>query len=104
MNSIPIKRQILECKCSDIGHLVIIEETQWDDEQPELRIYIQMNHYLRFHKRVWTALKYIFGTIDKQSHWSDTLITEDSAVDMYQTIGNHLTNQIQYGIKNENIN
>jgi len=77
--SIPITRQLIECKCSDVGHLVVLERTEWEGEEPNLYLYLQLNHYLPFYKRVWNAIKYIFGTIDHQCHWSGTLITDESA-------------------------
>ena len=75
------KAEIFICDCSDIGHHIIWQ--LWDFGKDgelyrpascncELSLAVDLNYNHTFFKRVWMAIKYIFGYRSKYGHY-DTM-------------------------------
>jgi hypothetical protein len=78
-------REYLECDCYDIEHLVCIDVTQWDEDwPPEFSLQTQARQWRPFHRRVWAALKYIFGS---PLVWDGTALNKEK-VDKLQLVIN----------------
>ena len=64
----------LDCCCGSPQHtlrFVLDFDTFGDDEIPTIYTDVQMAHYLPWYKRIWVAIKYIFGydTVDHYGCW-----------------------------------
>jgi hypothetical protein len=80
-------KQHIECECGQKQHLINLTLDADPGQPPFLDIHIQMNHYLGFFKRVWVAIKYIFGSTScKNLHWDCIVLGVDQAKQMNQII------------------
>jgi hypothetical protein len=61
----------IECSCSDASHVVRISS---DLEDKELVIEVQLQPIYGFFKRIWLAIKYVFGYSNPYGHWDCTLL------------------------------
>jgi hypothetical protein len=79
----------LSCECSDPEHIVIVSVWDWDDSHPDFNISVQARNWKPFYKRVWAALKYIFGA---DLVWDDVLVDRkdipklQAAIDHYNNL------------------
>lgn len=66
----------LECACSSVEHTLRFVLDKDDDE-----IYVEMhlNPCLPWYKRVWQAVRYVFGYRCKYGHWNCTVINREGA-------------------------
>jgi hypothetical protein len=71
------KENLLICECGSSEHQIIIIK---DEEFKERMIYLQIHlkTYKNFIKRIWIAIKYIFGYKCKCGNWSDIIITANN--------------------------
>ncbi len=91
-------KEYFECCCSSNEHLMSFE--YWRDDkiysfetQPidEVMIYVQLNQYEPFYKRIWNGLKYIFGIEDHGCHWAGITIDSKEEINRLQKLlGNKL--------------
>lgn len=80
-----IKREYFECMCGSVDHTVALcwipgsgEERYYDDEVYfEMQLFREANWF----KRVWNAMKYVFGR-DYRSHWGECVLTKEEAIRM----------------------
>lgn len=75
----------LECECAYPGHTirVLYEPGQAKfNEDPTLYLDVQFP-VVPWHKRVWIALRYVFG---KQEVWTDHCLTDESIVSLGKII------------------
>ena len=82
--------EFLRCECHCPEHIVVISvnDNGFDEEPfpPEFYIETQANQWRPFYKRIWVALKYIFGA---ELVWDNTMVHKDdipklqSALDHY---------------------
>jgi len=77
------KKIYLECQCNLSCHMVTLELFDWDDGPPQggkpfNRKDVTLNFQLRdmphWTRRIWPAIKYMFGMAGSAAHWDDTLI------------------------------
>lgn len=55
-----------ECVCHDAGHVTrFILDKKYD----EILVEVQLNPYYPWYKRVWYAIKYVFGYQSRYGHW-----------------------------------
>lgn len=92
MNDANDIKVFLSCDCNDPEHTVIVSVWDWSYDKvsvADFNISVQAKNWKPFHKRVWAALKYIFGA---DLVWDDVLVTKDdipklqSAIDHYNKI------------------
>jgi hypothetical protein len=86
-----MKRRYLECNCLAPEHL--LRFYWWEDEDrdnPEwgyLCVETNLSHYLPWYKRIWHAIKYIFGS---PCGWGETLIYKENAKELKSIIEDYL--------------
>jgi hypothetical protein len=69
-----------ECDCSSKEHTFCVTSQESEDElPPQLYFHFQLIQYRNFLKRVWVAIKYIFGYQCVYGHW-DTINVRDDDV------------------------
>lgn len=83
------KQIILDCDCYTTAHKVIVTRDDWDDH-PQLVLYVQMNQWRPWWKRVWFALKWVFGGATPYGHWDTTLVSRESAWELKQLVDQYL--------------
>ncbi|MSQ13096.1 MAG: hypothetical protein EXR47_02945 [Dehalococcoidia bacterium] len=77
----PRRRLSTLCECQDPSHQMEFILDEWDDDDAELYISVQLNQLHGFPKRCWLALRYIFGARSRYSygHWDEGSISLESA-------------------------
>jgi hypothetical protein len=82
----------LSCDCSSAEHTIVVQVYDWGNEMPygpDFIVNIQAVNYLPIYKRVWAALKYIFGA---DLTWDDVLVQKEdipklqAAIDHYNKL------------------
>lgn len=70
--------QFFECDCHDLEHLIKFE--LWiDKNDADLYLSVFLNQHRNFFKRIWIAIKYIFGYKCRYGHWDNwSLAIEDA--------------------------
>jgi len=69
-----IKNDYIECQCDSAEHVL---RFVIDNEEDEVYLEVQLSQYRNFLKRIWVAIKYIFGYTCKYGHWDVTLIKNE---------------------------
>lgn len=54
------KREYFECSCYSDEHLLTFSFSM-DKKYPEVYCHVMLNHNKRWYKRIWIAIKYVFG-------------------------------------------
>jgi len=82
----------LSCECSSAEHTIVVQVFNWGDNmpyKPDFIVNIQAVNYRSFFKRVWAALKYVFGA---DLVWDDVLVDRkdipklQAAIDHYNNL------------------
>lgn len=70
------KRLYIECYCHDNEHRVVFTryEDNWNDKEIYLSYYLSNHDSLL--KRIWTAIKYVFGYRSRYGDFGSTILTE----------------------------
>jgi hypothetical protein len=82
----------LSCECSSPEHTIVVQVFDWGDNlpyKPDFIVNVQASNYRSFYKRVWAALKYIFGA---DLIWNDVIVDRkdipklQAAIDHYNNL------------------
>jgi len=68
------------CSCESSQHLVVFTK---DEDQDELCIEVQLIQHRNIIKRIWTAVKYVFGYKSVYGHWDCTLMNKTEINKLY---------------------
>ena len=77
------KVEYFECACHSDEHTLkfALDPGFWEGEkqtdEPELYTSVFLGNYPGFFKRIWIAIKYVFGYKCKYGHWDCFLIKKD---------------------------
>jgi len=63
----------IPCECHSVDHVVRFTK----DEEWGVYVNVQLDPYLPFWRKVWVALKYVFGHYE-QCHWAECVLTDDT--------------------------
>lgn len=85
----------LECVCSTKSHMVVLEY----DQEWGMCIHVQANQFQSFFKRVWVALRFVFGVRRGYSFWDNTILKKEDAVKVKEWLA--LAEKNGYGIAND---
>jgi hypothetical protein len=61
----------IECQCSSLNHVVRLT---LDPQDGELYVEVHLNHCDPWWRRVWNALKYVFGRKVQDGHYDCTIL------------------------------
>ena len=61
--------KFISCDCHSDEHTLRFNLIYSDDGSPELYTSVYLHQYRGFWKRVWVAIKYVFGYNCKYGHW-----------------------------------
>ena len=76
------------CECSSCEHQLI---ARWDKTDKEVYISILLSNCYGFWKRLWEAIKYIFGYKCRYGHFDEVILRKEDANNL-QSIVDHLKN------------
>lgn len=72
------KKLYVECRCSSPEHRLVFKLDQLTDhEPPELYTEVHLHQYNNIFKRIWIAIKYIFGYKSKYGHFDCTIFQSE---------------------------
>jgi len=83
-----MKTEYFDCCCSAPDHTLrfMYDTTEFNEgaELPTIYTEVMMSHYLPWHKRIWVAIKYLFGmdTPDHFGCWELDSKDTDRMIDM----------------------
>lgn len=63
----------ITCVCTSPEHTL---RFSFDEEEKEVYTEVYLKQYRGFFKRVWIALKYIFGYSSRYGHWDCTIMND----------------------------
>ena len=72
----PFEPQYFECACHSSEHTL---RFMWDDEDNSIYTEVLLSQYHGFFKRVWMALKYVFGYTCRYGHFDCFLMQPKDA-------------------------
>jgi len=61
----------LECECDSLEHTMVV---QYDPQDGDCYVSVQLSRYGAWWQRAWGALKYVFGYQCKYGQWDCTLL------------------------------
>lgn len=76
MEILPLEAQFFDCECHSPEHTL---RFAWDDEDNQIYTEVYLSQYRNFFKRLWVALKYVFGYRCKYGHWDCFLMQSKDA-------------------------
>ena len=65
-------KEIFECDCHSREHMVAVGVYGWDGDPPDFFMEVTADNHLRWYRRIWPAIKYVFG--QPSLKWHDVLI------------------------------
>ena len=77
---------LLLCDCSSDEHQLIV---RWDDEDNEVYVSVHLANYMGFWKRLWHAMKYVFGYKSRYGAFDEVILRKEDA-DNLQKVVDHL--------------
>jgi hypothetical protein len=66
----------VECGCESTEHTL---RFTYNEEDNEVYTEVQLSRWHPWYRRVWLALKYVFGYQCKYGHWDCTIINKSGA-------------------------
>ncbi len=75
-----LKTYYFQCACSSQDHTVGIT---FDIEEKEMSFEVQLHQWKPFYKRLWSAVKYLFGYECKYGHWDTSVMNEEKFLELY---------------------
>lgn len=81
---------ILKCDCSSPEHTVFVEMHRWtSDPEPTFYIFTSLSD-MRFFKRLWLGIKYIFGYKCRYGQYQETVVFLEEMVEFHKALGSVL--------------
>jgi len=74
-----MKTKYFECSCTDAEHVIRIV---FDQKEKELWFELQLSQHNNIFKRIWKAIKYVFGYRCKYGHWECTSMMAPEVKDL----------------------
>jgi hypothetical protein len=79
-----MRTEFFDCLCHSNNHLVRFTLDSGDD--PALFLSYQLIPHKHIFKRIWVAVKYIFGNPIKYGHWQETLLDYKDSSRLYDLL------------------
>ena len=70
-------RLYIECQCTDPYHVVIFDKTYYDDEY-ELSLFVGLNKFQPWYRRIVIGFKYMFGFSYENFEYSEVLVDDEN--------------------------
>lgn len=93
----------IRCNCHTPDHTILFLHDCWENDPPELYMYVQLTQHQSFWRRVVCAVRYIFGrTKSGHGHWDETIISHDNVVKLRAMCDVVIDHSVDYNIRNTN--
>jgi len=69
-----MKTTYIECDCTSAEHTIRFALDD-DDVYPHIYVTVQLSRSCRFWRKLWLAVRYVFGYECKFGHWDETMLT-----------------------------
>lgn len=69
-----MEHEIVICKCESVEHQIIFSYFPEDEDERVVYMSVHLSPMYGFFKRIWVALKYIFGYRSMYGHFDDIII------------------------------
>ena len=79
-------QELFICECHDISHQFIIQADPIEDEAPRVYLSVHLNRDHNPLKRLWTALKYVFGHRSILGDFDEVIINPNDAVRLQNVV------------------
>jgi hypothetical protein len=90
------EKQHFDCDCGSDEHTF---NFVFDKEEGELYLNVYLNQYHNVFKRIWVAIKYVFGYTSKWGHWDTTILDRASTERLRDLCQNSLAVRAAYVAK-----
>jgi hypothetical protein len=89
MEDSALHEEFLRCACHSLDHTLSL--SYFADEKDKFEQVMYLNVHLhdsaRWPKRLWSAIRYIFGYHCRYGHWDEFILTKEKAQTIYTFIG-----------------
>lgn len=72
MNTRSDMHEVFKCECHSNEHMAVVGLYDWGDDPPDFYLQITADATLTWYRRIWPAIKYIFG--QPSLAWHDVLL------------------------------
>lgn len=85
----------LECDCTSAEHTVrfVLDD---DEVYPHIYMSVQLSRSHRFFRRLWMAIKHVFGYECKYGHWDEVMLTGPEVEILRDMCDKHLAQWNKY--------
>lgn len=85
----------LECDCTSAEHTMrfVLDD---DEVYPHIYVEMQLSRSRGFLRRLWLAIKYVFGYECKYGHWDETMLTAGNVEKLRDLCDRHLEQWKKY--------
>ena len=78
--------KILLCDCHHKEHLLSVD---YDKQTNSVEIGLKLNQYLPWYKRIWIAIKYVFGWKATATDWDDFVLSKTAADEILYVLSDY---------------
>ena len=75
-----LERHYVECQCSDFNHVF---RFVLDERDGDLWLEVQLNLWRPWYKRLWSAIRFVFGRPEAYGHFDTTHLREEDYVKLH---------------------
>ena len=82
---------IFICACHSFDHQIIFSVVEIESLSPEMIVSVHLKTYKNIFKRIWVAVKYVFGYKSKYGDWDEFIFKMDDLEDLKNFLSTNLT-------------
>ena len=75
----PREKHYFECACMSPEHVIAFTLDEYDENDCELYLEVQLINYMPWYKRVWPAIKYLLNIEPNCGRWDTWLLNPNDA-------------------------
>lgn len=87
---------LFRCDCGTAEHDIVLRRDVDRLERPELTLYIQMATWQPWPRRLWSAIRYVFGFNPTWGHWDSTVISASTATNIKGVLDEYIRDTALY--------
>lgn len=86
---------IVGCECGHNEHQLVISLWPEDDNPTEFYVSPHLRMYKGFFKRLWAAVRYIFGHKSKYGHYGEVVLSPSDVEEMFKFFDKHIDDLVE---------
>jgi hypothetical protein len=83
--------ETFKCQCHANEHMVAVNVYHWPDDEPDFCLSVTADVHLPWYRRVWVAIKYMFG--QPSLSWHDVLLNHEDVVKLDNIISDYMAHK-----------